>query len=98
MPTPKALEPEDDDAPPVKASYDPSLFEGVIEMQQTIDIKRLLESAIPNDRKRLAFHLFMEGVPRKTIDENTHSVAEALGILLFQALRKPGHESRDLRP
>lgn len=79
-PPSKAPEPdEDEDAAPVKASYDPSLFDGVIEMQQNIDIKRLLESAIPNDRKRLAFHLFMEGIPRKTIDENTHSIAEALG-------------------
>jgi RNA polymerase sigma factor (sigma-70 family) len=70
---------ENEDAPPGPASDPSALLEAVNEMQQAIDVKRLLENAIADDRKRLAFRLYMEGVPSKTNDENTHSIAEALG-------------------
>lgn len=63
---------EYEDTPPSKATYDPSHFEGVIEMHEAIDVNRLLEREIPDPRKRLAFHLHMQSASQKNI-------AKALG-------------------
>jgi hypothetical protein len=43
------------------------------------EISHLLENAIPDNLKRLAFRLYMEDVPSKTKDEKTHSIAKAVG-------------------
>lgn len=73
LPPSEASEPdEDEDAPPSKATYDPSHFEGVNEMHEDIDVNRLLEHEIPNPRKRLAFYLHIQRAPQKNI-------AKALG-------------------
>lgn len=58
---------EDEDAAPVKATYNPSHFEGVNEWDETIDVNRFLESQIPDLSKRLGFHLHMQGATQKKI-------------------------------
>lgn len=49
-------------------------------MQEQLYVDQLLESAIEDPRKRLAFRLHMEETPAKTNDEKTLSIAEALGV------------------
>lgn len=71
----------DDEAPPGQASYDPSLFDGVNNFIEQMDVDRLLKKHVPDERKRLAFRLFMDDVPHKTKRKaTTHSIADALGI------------------
>jgi hypothetical protein len=71
----------DDDASPERATYDPSLFDGVNDFIDQLDVDRLLKKHVPDDRKRLAFRLFMDDVPFKTKRKaTTHSIAHALGI------------------
>lgn len=71
----------DDEAPPGQASYDPSLFDGVNDVIEQMDVNRLLKKHVPDERKRLAFHLFMHDVPHKTKRKATsHSIADAFGI------------------
>ena len=71
----------DDEALPEQASYDPSLFDGVNELIERIDVDRLLKKHVPDGRKRLAFRLFMDDVPYKTKRKATsHSIADAMGI------------------
>lgn len=47
-------------------------------LEQQIEVDRILEANIPDERKRLAFRLFMNGVPAKS--KKTNSIAAALGI------------------
>jgi len=71
----------DDEAPPGQASYDPSLFDGVNDFIEQMDVDRLLKKHVPDERKRLAFRLFMDDVPHKTKRKaTTHSIADAMGI------------------
>jgi hypothetical protein len=71
----------DDDAPPEQATYDPSLFDGVNDFIDQLDVDRLLKKHVPDERKRLAFRLFMDDLPYKTKRRaTTHSIADALEI------------------
>ena len=47
-------------------------------LEEQLDVDRLLEANIHDERKRLAFRLFMDGVPAKS--KKTDSIAKALGI------------------
>jgi RNA polymerase sigma factor (sigma-70 family) len=67
-----------EDALPSKSSWDPALLDGVRAAEQRIDVDRFLETHIADDRKRLAFRLFMEELPFKSI--RSDSIAEAMGI------------------
>ena len=72
---------DDDDIAPVKTEYATELMAGVNAMLEQMDVNRLLEENIPNEKKRLAFHLFMDLVPFKTKKKgSTHSIAEVLEI------------------
>lgn len=71
----------DDDAPPEQATYDPTLFDGVNDFIDQLDVDRLLKQHVADERKRLAFRLFMDDVPYKTKrNATTHSIADALEI------------------
>lgn len=67
-----------EDALPSKRAWDPTLLDGVCAAEQQIDVDRFLQAHIADDRKRLAFRLFMDGVPFKST--RSESIAEALGI------------------
>ena len=70
-----------DEAPPGQATYDPSLFDGVNNFIEQMDVDRLLKKHVPDERKRLAFRLFMDDVPHKTKRKaTTHSIADAMGV------------------
>ena len=69
---------EGEEARPSKTIWDSALLDGVRAAEQQIDIDRFLESNIADDRKRLAFRLFMDELPFKSTRSN--SIAEALGI------------------
>jgi RNA polymerase sigma factor (sigma-70 family) len=69
---------DEDDATPSKSNLNPALLDGVRATDQQIDIDRFLETNISDDRKRLAFRLFMDEVPFKSI--RSDSIAKALGI------------------
>lgn len=72
---------DDDDAAPTKTEHDPELMADVNAMLEQMDVNRLLENNIPNEKKRLAFRLFMDLVPFKsTKKETTHSIADVLEI------------------
>lgn len=72
---------DDDDAVPTKTEHDPELMADVNAMLEQMDVNRLLENNIPNEKKRLAFRLFMDLVPFKsTKKETTHSIADVLEI------------------
>jgi hypothetical protein len=53
--------------------------ESLIDVDERLDVERIL-GCVSNERKRLAFHLFMNGAPFKTKRENVESIADALGI------------------
>ena len=53
--------------------------DGLIDVDERLDVERIL-GCVRNERKRLAFHLFMNGAPFKTKRENVESIAEAIGI------------------
>jgi DNA-directed RNA polymerase specialized sigma24 family protein len=61
---------------PSKLAYNPTLLDGVNELDEAIDAKRVL-NAIPEYKKRLAFYLHMEGVPAKS--KRVESIAKACG-------------------
>jgi RNA polymerase sigma factor (sigma-70 family) len=67
-----------DEAPPSKAQWNPALLDGVRAADQQIDVDRFLEENIKDDRKRLAFRLFMDDLPFKS--KKYDSIARALGI------------------
>jgi hypothetical protein len=58
------------------ATHDPSLLDGVRDLDEQIDVDRLLE-IVTDDRKRLAFYLHMDGVPFGS--SRGRSIAKALG-------------------
>ena len=51
----------------------------VEELEEEVSVKQILER-IPDDRKRLAFYLFMNDVPYKSKRKGVTSIARALGI------------------
>lgn len=67
-----------EDAAPSGVPRDLSLLDGVRDLDQQIDVDRFLEENIADDRKRLAFRLFMDDFPYKS--KKSKSIAEALGI------------------
>lgn len=67
-----------DNAPPSKARWNPALLDGVRAADEQIDVDRFLKENIKDDRKRLAFRLFMDDLPFKS--KKCDSIAEALGI------------------
>jgi hypothetical protein len=60
------------------ANRDLTLLDGVRDTDQQIDVDRFLEENIADDRKRLAFRLYMDGVPFKS--KRTNSIAKTLGV------------------
>jgi DNA-directed RNA polymerase specialized sigma24 family protein len=61
-----------------RIKHDPSLMDGVRDLDQQIDVDRFLKETIKDDRKRLAFRLVMDDVPYKS--KKSNSIAKALGI------------------
>jgi hypothetical protein len=64
-----------EDAGPNTANRDLSLLDGVRDLDEQIDVARLLE-LVTDDRKRLAFHLYMDRVPYKS--KKWNSIAKAI--------------------
>jgi hypothetical protein len=56
-----------------------SLLDGVTEADQQLDVNRILER-VSDPRKRLAFYLFMNGVPYHSKRDGVTSIAQTLGI------------------
>lgn len=67
----------DDEAYHSGSLHDPSLLDGVRDVDEMIDVKRIL-ATIPNEKKRLAFYLYMDHVPIHST--KGYSIAEALGV------------------
>ena len=67
-----------DETPSSKARWNPALLDGVRATDEQIDVDRFLEENIKDDQKRLAFRLFMDGLPFKS--KKYDSIAKALGI------------------
>lgn len=67
----------DDEAYYSGSLHDPSLLDGVRDVDQMIDVKRIL-ATITNEKKRLAFYLHMDNIPIHSTKGN--SIAEALGV------------------
>jgi DNA-directed RNA polymerase specialized sigma24 family protein len=59
--------------------WNPSLLQGVEEVDQQIHVDRILE-CVSDSRKRLAFHLFMNDVPYGSKRVGVVTIAQALGI------------------
>jgi DNA-directed RNA polymerase specialized sigma24 family protein len=72
----KASEDSDRDDGKGQAS---DLDNGLADLDEQIDVERIL-NCVSDERKRLAFHLFMNGAPYKTKKEHVESIAEALNI------------------
>jgi hypothetical protein len=68
---------QSDHAPPSNSNRDLSLLNGMRDLDQSIDIARLL-AVVDDDRKRLAFYLHMDGVPFGS--SRGFSIAQALGV------------------
>jgi hypothetical protein len=66
-----------DDAEARNSNRDPSLLDGVRDLDQWIDIKRLM-AVVPDERKRLAFYLHMDKVPYGS--KRGYSIARALDV------------------
>jgi hypothetical protein len=60
-----------------RSGPDPALFEAMRQLESYLDVERVL-AHITDDRKRLAFRLFMEDVPNGS--KRTLSIAQAVGI------------------
>ena len=74
-------EPTDDseqELPRVTSQDDP-LSDGMKDMDEKINVERILD-CVSNPSKRMAFHLYMDGVPYKTKKKNVESIAQALDI------------------
>ena len=67
-----------EEAPSFRFKHDPSLMDGVLELDEQIDVNCVLEENISDDRKRLAFRLFMDDVPYKS--KKSNSIEKALGV------------------
>jgi len=58
---------------------DDALSDEITQIDERIDVEGILD-CVSDPRKRMAFHLFMDGVPFKTKKENVESIAQALNI------------------
>ncbi len=67
----------DDEASPQNFNRDLSLLDGVRDLDQRIDIERFMK-AVPDERRRLAFYLYMDDVPFGS--KRGNSIARALGV------------------
>ena len=62
-----------------RRTRDTSLLDGVTEADQEIMVNRILER-VSDSRKRLAFYLFMDGVPYHSKRDGVTSIAQTLGV------------------
>src|SRR6266436_1499343 len=67
----------DEDASPPSANRDLSLLDRARDLDQCIDIVSFMK-AVPDERKRLAFYLYMDDVPYGST--RGYSIARALGV------------------
>lgn len=58
---------------------DDPLSDEMSEIDEKINVKGILD-CVSNPRKRMAFHLFMDGVPYKSKKRDVETIAQALGI------------------
>jgi hypothetical protein len=72
-------EPEDDCETGQTIRPDPSLLDGVRELDEHVNVEGILD-CVTDPRKRLAFHLHMNDVPFKTKKKKVQSIAQALNI------------------
>jgi hypothetical protein len=81
VPDPKQLSADSsflaENAVSIRSGPDPAFFEPMRQLESNIDVERVL-SHITDDRKRLAFRLFMEDFPYGS--KKTDSIARAVGI------------------
>lgn len=68
-----------DQESPRPTSKDDPLSDEITEIDERIDVEGILD-CVSDSRKRMAFHLFMDGVPFKTKKENVESIAQALNV------------------
>lgn len=81
VPTSDAPESDDnEDALPSKASYHPSPYEGTNEMNEAIDVDRLLETEISDPRKRLVFRLHMQRTQQNSIAKASGKDAKTIRL------------------
>jgi DNA-directed RNA polymerase specialized sigma24 family protein len=66
-----------DDAASATRPVDPAHFDGMRQLEEHVDVERVL-AHITDDRKRLAFRLYMDGFPFGS--KRTPSIAKAVGI------------------
>jgi hypothetical protein len=69
---------DDEEARSLNNQVDLSLLDGVRDLDEQIDVDRFLQENITDDRKRLAFRLFMDDLPYKSNKSN--SISKALGV------------------
>jgi len=74
----REVEPEDNYATGQPTRRDPSLLDGVRELDEHVNVEGILD-CVTDARKRLAFHLYMNDVPFKT-KKKVRSIAQALNI------------------
>jgi RNA polymerase sigma factor (sigma-70 family) len=68
----------DDEWAPSKTGWNPTLLAGVRAADEQIDVDRFLKDNIADDRQRLAFRLYMDGLPFKA--KKYDSIAKALEL------------------
>jgi hypothetical protein len=71
--------PEDDCETGQIIRPDPSLLDGVRELDEHVNVEGILD-CVADPRKRLAFHLYMNDIPFKTKKKKVQSIAQALNI------------------
>jgi len=75
---PEGAEDTEQEAPRPTSNDDP-LSDEITGIDERIDVEGILD-CVSDPRKRMAFHLFMDGVPFKTKKENVESIAQALNV------------------
>src|ERR1035438_3057735 len=73
------LESEDDCKTGQPTRPDPSLLDGVRELDEHVNVEGIL-GCVTDARKRLTFHLYMNDIPFKTKKKKVQSIAQALNI------------------
>lgn len=68
----------DKESPRLNPQDDP-LSDAMSDVDEKINVEGILD-CVRHPKKRLAFHLFMDGVPYKSKKKNVESIAQALGI------------------
>ena len=58
---------------------DEAADDGMAYIDQKIDVSRILD-CVPHPKKRLAFRLFMDGVPYKSKRDKVETIAQAVGV------------------